>query len=369
MTTTTTAASLHYAPAGAFHADLKRAVDGYFVRTGRSPRGGLALGVQGLVLLTWLGGSWALLVFAGPGPVTAVLLAISTGLAVAGVGFGVMHDANHGASSGRRWLNRLLAYSVDLIGGSSYLWRQRHNLLHHTWPNVAGLDADGDAGAFLRLAPTQPLRWAHRWQWLYAWPLYGIFALKWWVADDWKELASGRVGGHAYARPRGRELAFLLLGKLAFYGWAIVVPFALHPTLAALGLWLLASATAGVVLSTVFQLAHCVEDTAHPDARGGLALGEDWAAHQVRATVDFARGNRLLGWYVGGLNFQVEHHLFPKVSHVHYRALSPLVEEVCRAHGVPFQARPTLRAAVAANLRWLRALGRLPVVAPRSGPA
>jgi len=120
-----------------------------------------------------------------------------------------------------------------------------------------------------------------------------------------------------------------------------------------------------VVLSTVFQLAHCVEDAAHPDGRGGLDLQEDWATHQVHATVDFARGNRLLGWYVGGLNFQVEHHLFPTVSHVHYRALAPIVERVCLAHRVRYVARPTLAAALGANARWLRALGRRPVEAAR----
>jgi linoleoyl-CoA desaturase len=361
------AAELRYAAAGPFHAELKREVDGYFSRTGRSPRGGFALAGKGLVLLAWLGASWGALVFGHPGGAAAVLLAISLGLAVAGVGFDVMHDANHGSSANRSWVNRLLGYSVDLMGGSSYLWRQKHNVLHHTWPNAAGLDTDGDAGAFLRLAPTQPLRPPHRWQWLYAWPLYGLFALKWWLADDYKELVTGRIGGHAYQRPRGWDLALLLLGKAAFYAWAIVLPLALHPGLAALALWLGASATAGVVLSTVFQLAHCVEDAAHPDARGGLTLGEDWATHQVHATVDFARGNRLLGWYVGGLNFQIEHHLFPKVSHVHYRELSPIVERVCRAHGVRYLARPTLWAALAANVRWLKALGRLPEVAAR-GP-
>jgi linoleoyl-CoA desaturase len=364
-----TTPTVRFAPRGAFHAELNRCVDAHFAARSRSPRGGRALAVKSLVLAAWLLGSWALLLFAHPGPAAAVLLAVSAGLAMAGVGFDVMHDANHGASSGRRWVNRLLGYSLDLIGGSSYLWRQKHNVLHHTWPNVAGLDTDGDAGAFLRLAPTQPLRRAHRWQWLYAWPLYGLFALKWWLADDWRELAAGRIGGHAYPRPRGWDLALLVLGKATFYAWAIVLPFALHPTPAALGLWLLAAATAGVVLSTVFQLAHCVEDAAHPDGRGGLELGDDWAAHQVHATVDFARGNRLLGWYVGGLNFQIEHHLFPTVSHVHYPALAPLVEGVCLAHGVRYLARPSLWAALEANVRWLRALGRLPVVAPRASPA
>ena len=361
---TATVAALRYADGGAFRAELEAEVDGYFLRTGRSPRGGLAMGAKVVALTGWLAASYALLVFGSPGPLAAVALAVSAGLALAGVGFDVMHDANHGSVSRRAWVNQALSFSADLIGASSYLWRQKHNVLHHTWPNVDGLDADGDAGASLRLTPAQPLRRLHRWQWLYAWPLYGVFMVKWWLYDDYRELLTGRIGGRAFPRPRGGALALALLGKALFTTWALLLPLWLHPTWAAVALWLLAAGTAGLVLASVFQVAHCAEETAHPDARAGLTLPEDWATHQVLATVDFARGNRLLGWYVGGLNFQIEHHLFPRVSHVHYRALAPLVERVCRAHGVRYLVRPSLRAALRANVRWLVALGRPAPAAP-----
>jgi linoleoyl-CoA desaturase len=162
-------------------------------------------------------------------------------------------------------------------------------------------------------------------------------------------------------RPRGRELVALLAGKVVFVGWAIVIPLLVFRSGWALALFLLGALTLGLVLSTVFQLAHAVPAAAfHAVTSGEVRLPTGWAEHQVRATVDFAPSNRLLGWYVGGLNFQVEHHLLPDVCHVHYPALAGLVEETCRAHGVPYRSVPTLRAAIAAHHRHLRALGRRP---------
>jgi len=346
-----------FPPGGAFHADLKREVAEHFRRTGRPTRGGWAIGLKVAAMLLFLAGSYLALLLAPVGGAGAALLAASVGLAIAGVGFNVMHDANHGSLSARPWVNRALSWALDLIGGSSWLWRHKHNVLHHTWPNVAGMDTDGDAGPVLRLAPQQPARGFHRLQHLYAWPLYGVFALKWWFHDDLRELVTGRIGGHRYPRPRGRALAGMILCKALFFTWAFLLPALLHPTLWLLPLWLLASATAGVVLAAVFQLAHCVGEVAHPEARAGQALDADWAVLQVSTTADFARGGRVLSWCVGGLNFQVEHHLFPGICHVHYRDLAPIVERICLAHGLPYRAQPTLRAALSANLRWLRELG------------
>jgi linoleoyl-CoA desaturase len=263
-----------------------------------------------------------------------------------------MHDANHGASAKRPGWNRALSFSADLIGGSSAVWRHKHNVLHHGFTNVEGLDADLDAGGLLRLAPGQPRRRLHRYQHLYAWALY------------LRDVAAGRVGGQPFPRPRGLDLAALLLGKALFLGWAVLLPVALHPTWWLVPLALLAVGTLGLALATVFQLAHAVGEAAFV-APGAGALPVDWATHQVTTTVDFARGNRLLGWYLGGLNFQVVHHLFPRVSHVHYPALAPLVEAACRAHGVRYRAWPGFGAALAANVRWLRRMGG-PAGAPGS---
>jgi linoleoyl-CoA desaturase len=347
---------VHFATPGAFHADLRRRVEGWFERTGRSQKANGAMRLKTAVVLAWAAASWGLLVLAPVGPWWAVPLAVSLGLALAGIGFNVMHDANHGSWSKHPRVNATLAFTSDLLGASSWLWRQKHNVLHHSYANIAGMDPDVEAGGFLRLAPAQPVHAWHRFQHLYAWPLYGVFMVKWWFADELRDLVTGRIEGHPFPRPRGWDLAALVLGKVLFLAWAVAIPLALHPTWAILPYWLLAAGTLGIVLASVFQLAHCVVDADFVTAPGG-AIPHDWAAHQVSASVDFARSSRLLAWYLGGLNFQVEHHLFPKICHVHLPALAPIVEATCREHGIRYRAQPTLRRALAANVRWLWLMG------------
>jgi linoleoyl-CoA desaturase len=237
------------------------------------------------------------------------------------------------------------------------VWRFKHNVHHHTYANVDGMDTDIDAAPFLRLAPSQALGALHRWQHLSAWPLYGVLGLKWWFFDDVVNLARGRIGPHPFPRPRGRELAAVVAGKAVFVTWAIGVPLLVFRSGWVVVLFVFGALTLGVVLSTVFQLAHAVPAaTFHAAAAGDQRMPTGWAEHQVRATVNFAPSNRLLGWYLGGLNFQIEHHLLPDVCHVHYPRLAGMVEETCRAHGVRYNSEPTLRAAIAAHYRFLRAL-------------
>jgi linoleoyl-CoA desaturase len=347
---------VHFSPRSAFGDELQERAHAYFEDAGRSRRGGLRMLAKSGVILGWLAASWSLLMFASPAPWAAGLLAVSLGLALAGVGFSVMHDANHGSYSERPWVNRLMSLSLDLIGASSFLWRMKHNVLHHTYTNVHGLDADLEVGEpFLRFAPWQARRPWHRFQHLYVWLLYAISPWNWLLVEDFRELATGLVAGQQGAPVRGRPLWVALAGKLVFVTWAIVLPVWLHPTWALVPLAVVAMGTLGIVLAVVFQLAHCVgeAEVAEPGAvQGG------WAEHQLSTTVDFDRRNRVLSWYVGGLNFQVEHHLFPKVSHLHYPALSAIVEETARRHGLAYRCQPTLGSAIAANVRWLRTLGR-----------
>jgi linoleoyl-CoA desaturase len=248
-----------------------------------------------------------------------------------------------------------MSFTLDLMGASSFLWRLKHNVLHHTYPNISGFDPDIEAGSpMLRLAPWQPRRPHHRFQHLYVWLLYGLFPLQWWFLHDIRELVTGRIGGHQFPRARGRTLFAAIAGKALFVSWAFVLPAFFHPWWALLLCWGLAIVTLGNVLAAVFQLAHCVGEA---EFLGSSSVESDWAEHQIATTVDFARGNGLLGWYLGGLNFQVEHHLFPRVCHLHYPALARIVEETCRAHGVRYRCEPTLGDALAANWRWLRRMG------------
>lgn len=363
------AGKVTFAADGGFYRDLKRRVDEDLRAAGLSPQDSPRMVLKTAVLLLWLVASYVLLVFAAATVWQGALLAVSLALAMAGVGFGIQHDANHGAYSRRGAVNRCLGLTLDLLGGSSYVWQWKHNILHHTYPNLSGADDDIDVGPFARLAPAQPRYRFHRFQQVYLWALYGFLGPKWHLVDDFKSVTGGRIAGHPFPRPRGLDLLSLVAGKALFFGWAFAIPMLFHPWWVVLAFYGATAFLVGIVLSVVFQLAHCVEEAdfpARPSDAGPIPSG--WAVHQVQTTVDFARGNRLLTWYVGGLNFQVEHHLFPRICHVHYPRISRVVEEVCAAHGVRYAAHDGLFAAIRSHWRWLERMGR-PVPVPAAVPA
>lgn len=342
-----------------FYRDVRQRIDRYFRSTGRRPRDCPQMYVKTAVVFGWFAASYAILVFC---PLTwwlAVPLVISLGLSMAAVGFNIQHDGGHRAYSRRPWINKLAALTLDLLGGSSYFWARKHNSIHHSYANITGYDDDIDLGALARLSPHQR-RWKiHRLQHFYLWALYACMAVKWHLYDDFRDLITGRVGGRPFARPTRLDLATFIAGKVVFFSLAFVVPLLLHPVWAVVVCYLAASAVQSVVLSVVFQLAHCAEEAAFPlPQEDTQRMKAAWAVHQVEATVDFARDSRLLSWFIGGLNFQIEHHLFPQVCHVHYPAISRLVEETCREHGVRHTAHETLLGGLASHFRWLRRMGR-----------
>jgi linoleoyl-CoA desaturase len=345
--------------AGPFHQILKARVDQYLEGSGRSPRDLPGMYVKTAVILAWFVASYAWLVFGASGPWGMVAGCVSLGLAMAGIGFSIMHDANHGSYSDRKLINRLLGWTLDIVGGSSYVWSWKHNIFHHSHPNVVGLDEDIDIQPLGRFAPGQRSHAAHRFQHLYVWVLYGLLPIKWHFIDDFRNLVSGRIGQQKMPRPSAWKLTGLLGGKLLFYSWALVVPLLFHPLWQfALG-YALTSFVLGVTLSTVFQLAHCVEEASFSEVpTHSPTFPHDWAEHQVETTVDFARGNPLVSWYLGGLNFQVEHHLFPRVSHLHYPALSRIVEKTCQEHGIRYRSHGSVGAALKSHFRWLKHMGR-----------
>jgi linoleoyl-CoA desaturase len=340
-----------------FLTTLRTRVDAYFAHSGRRERDCGRMYLKTAVILAWFAAAYGLLVFAAPAWWLAVPLAVALGVAIAAVGFNIAHDGGHHAYSDRPWVNRLAALSLDLIGASSYLWHWKHGVFHHTYPNVEGQDTDITNEPVARFSPHQTRRWFHRWQHLYLWPAYALTAPRWHLYTDFLEVIRGRIGPHKIPRPKGRDLAAFLLGKVVSIGLLLAVPMFFHPWWVVLLFYLLVTGVAGVVLSVVFQLAHCVGEAGFPLPAGGQ-MGDAWAAHQVHTTVDFARTSRALTWLLGGLNFQVEHHLFPRVCHVHYPALAVIVEQTCREFGVRYAAHGSFLDGVAAHFRWLRELGR-----------
>jgi|WetSurMetagenome_2_1015567.scaffolds.fasta_scaffold44452_2 linoleoyl-CoA desaturase len=350
---------LKFEPHDEFHRAIRARVDEYFRATGLRPRGDHRLYLKTAIALGWMFAAYLLLVFAASNWWQALLGVLSLGVAMPCVGFNVMHDGGHNAFSERRWVNRLAAATVDLLGGSSYVWATKHNIVHHTYTNITDHDDDITIGILGRLTPQQPLRSFHRFQQWYIWPFYGLIPFKWYFVDDFRDVIRGRVSDYPMPRPSGSELAIFVGGKLLYLCLAFWVPLSLHPAWAVLGCYAATSFVEGVVLAVVFQLAHVVEEASFPmpDPQTGR-MASHWAAHQVETTVDYARASRFATWFVGGLNYQIEHHLLPHVCHVHYPALAGVVEATCREFGVRYQYRQTFSAAVASHFRWLRRMGR-----------
>lgn len=351
--------ALKFARNNEFQAELRRRVDEYFERTGKRRRDVPLMYFKTTTIFVLLGVAYWLLVFVAGTWWQAIPLAALVGLAVAGIGLNVQHDGSHGAYSEYNWINKAMSMCMDLIGASSYLWRYKHVLYHHTYTNVTGVDTDIELGALARVSPHQPRRAFHRFQQFYIWPLYFIMAIKWQIFDDWWEMARGTMAGHQFPRAKGWDLATFLAGKFVFLSLAFGIPMLFHPVLYVIAMYAVSAGVTGVVLAVVFQLAHCVEGAEFPmPAEGTVELENAWAIHQVITTVDFARRSRLMAWLLGGLNFQIEHHLLPRICHVNFPALSKIVEETCHKYGVKFNEHITFFDGIVSHFRWLKRMGQ-----------
>ena len=356
---------LKFGDDNAFQLELRRRVEEYFRTTGRRQRDCWRMYVKTAILLAGFAGSYLLLVFVAQTWWQGLLLAILLGLSAAGIGFNIQHDGGHHAYSTSPWVNTLMAMTLELIGGSSYLWRWKHGVFHHTYVNITGHDTDVDLGILARLTPHRRRLAFHRWQHLYLWPLYGLLAIKGQLLDDFRKLLTGRISNQPFPRPTGRELMIFVAGKAVFFTLAFGIPLRFHSVGVILFYYAVAGLVTGTVLSVVFQVAHCVAEAAFPMPRASTGrIDHAWAIHQAETSVDFARRSRMVTWLVGGLNFQIEHHLFPRISHINYPVISKLVEETCRDFGIRYTAYKSFRAGLASHFRWLRRMGMPDTTAP-----
>jgi len=320
------------------------------------------LHLKAIAILSLVATSYWVLVISDSVLPVRVVAAVALAVSLVAVGTGIMHDANHGSFSRRRWVNRTLAYSSDALGASSLLWRVQHNTLHHGNTNVVGHDADLELGPFARLAPTQRWHWWYRAQHIYIWPLYGFLALKNLLIADLVTVVSGRLDGKRLREPmNARTVVTITAGKLAHLGWAVVVPLIFNPWQVVLIFYLGCSWLVGFVLAVTFQLAHCV-DIAELPAPEQLRRGDHFAVHQLQTTADIAATTPVVGhffrWLVGGLDHQIEHHLAPGLPHTAYPTISRRFREQCRLQGVAYKLHPGVLAAVRSHARWLHTMSR-----------
>lgn len=295
-----------------------------------------------------------------------LLLNIVIGIGMAGVGMNVMHDGNHGSYSTKSWLNKFMGGSIYILAGNVYNWQVQHNVLHHTYTNIHGHDEDLEAGRIMRFTKQAEWRRFHKFQHYYSVFLYGLLTFNWAITTDFLQMKRYLKRKLSYGEERSSKFLWttLIITKVIYFSIWIVIPMILGITWwkVLLG-FLVMHYTAGVILSVVFQLAHVVEDISYPEPNDEGEIENTWAIHQLFTTANFAPKNWLVNYYTGGLNHQVEHHLFPNISHVHYDKISKIVKETAHEFELPYMEFKTMREAVASHFKHLKELGQNPQLA------
>ncbi|MBT8270552.1 MAG: acyl-CoA desaturase [Bacteroidia bacterium] len=293
-------------------------------------------------------------------------LYITSGLGMAGIGMGIMHDAIHGSYSRNQNVNKYLGYTMNLIGANATVWRIQHNVLHHTYTNIDGADDDINAPFFLRFSPHAKRNSLHRFQHLYVWFFYGLSTISWVTAKDFIRLVRYKNMGFLNETNEFRnELFKVIAWKLFYYSYALIIPLLVVP----LSPWIIILAflsmhfVTGLLISIVFQVAHIMPNTEFPLPDADGTISGDWAFHQLATTTNFSPKSRIFSWFIGGLNYQIEHHLLPNVCHIHYKKISGIVARTAMEYGISYNIKKSFAAAVIDHVGMLRKLGKMQPVA------
>ena len=342
----------------AFYSALRHNVEQYFEDKKMAKTGNWLLFSKTIIFLTAAVGLYVWVVFFTPASVfLSLLLCGIAGANTAFIGFNIMHDASHGSYSENPKLSNALSYTMNLLGSSAFFWNTKHNILHHTFTNIDGVDADIVQTKLLRLAPSQQWRPVHRFQHIYSVPLYAISHAVWIFFNDFEKYFSKKVLNMPIRNFDLRQHIIFWTTKVLYTTVYLIIPtivVGFWPTIIGFGVM---SAVCGITITVVFQLAHVVEITEFEDGTHDIEVESEWAVHQLNTTANFATHSPVLSWFLGGLNFQVEHHLFPKISHVHYPALQKIVRSTCEQYHVRYRSFPTLFQAINSHFRMLYVMG------------
>lgn len=349
-----------------FYETVKKRVEAYFTDNKISRHANGKMILKSVLLLSGYILSFVCIVLFHPSMPVSFALWTFMGITLAGIGMSVMHDANHGAYSENKNVNTWMGYTLNLLGGTVFNWKLQHNILHHTYTNIVHMDDDIDDKAVMRFSPHTKLKFFQRLQFVYAFFFYGLLTLYWAIGKDFVQFIKYTSNGvNAGNRQQNViTLARIIYGKCIYFFVFLIAPtlFFHIPFGEVVAGFLLMHFIGGVILTVVFQLAHTVEGTSHPLPTDAGTIENCWAIHQMNTTVNFSRQNKWISWYVGGLNFQVEHHLFPKICHVHYPQIANIVKGTAEDFNIPYLENRTLGLALQSHINTLQRFGKLPSV-------
>lgn len=343
-----------------FYETLNREVKQYFEQTGQKQTGDFRLYLKSWVLIPSCLGIYLALLFVNMPVALSIALCLILGFFLACIGFNVMHDACHGSYSTSKRLNYIMGLTMNALGSNAFIWKQKHNIIHHTYTNVDGVDDDIAKSPVLRHCFSQPFKPIHKWQHIYMVPLYAVSSILWALLTDFEKYFKKEINGTKLNHFDTTEHVIFWATKILYVVFYMAIPIYVVGVGPFLIGYFVANAAMGLTMALVFQLAHVVETTQFVDAfqlEGKLSIEDAWAVHQMKTTSNFATHSKLVSWFVGGLNFQIEHHLFPRVSHIHYPALSPIVQRVAAQYGVPYNNIPRFGSAIASHFKMMKLFG------------
>lgn len=339
--------------------DLKERTNHYFLSNNIKRTGNKNLYVKSVILISSAVLTYAALIFFTLPGVVSLFLCLFLGLLLAAIGFNVMHDAAHGSFSTKKWLNDIMAYSLNIMGGNVYIWKNKHNVNHHSFTNMEGMDDDIDLAPWIRTIPSQKKYWFHRYQHIYWVLLYGATYILWVFITDFKRYFAKRIGATDLQKMSTAEHINFWLSKLLYFTLFLAIPVYKFGFLETFFGFTVMAFVCGFTLGIVFQLAHLHEDAEFLlNNEKDDNLRQDWVSHQASTTANFAIKSKMMFWFTGGLNFQVVHHIFPKISHIHYPVLNRLTKESCNKFKIKYVEYATFISALRSHVSYLKKLGR-----------
>ncbi|PRY55569.1 linoleoyl-CoA desaturase [Arcticibacter pallidicorallinus] len=343
-----------------FLATTRKRVDAYFKEGKISRNANTAMWAKTIFFLSGFIGLYILIISNAMSVGGMLVLCILLGMFCAFVGFNICHDAIHGSFSSDRRVNKLFSYVFNFIGANPYVWSITHNVVHHTYTNIPGHDEDIEvAPGLIRISEEEPVNRIQRYQHWYAFPLYGLASLSWVFRKDYKKFFQAKIGEQEMNHP-GREYFNLFFYKAVYYFLYIILPLMVLD----ITWWqfligfLVLHLAQGLTMGLIFQLAHVVEGTDFPSPNSQGNIEEAWAEHQMRTTANFATNSKLAAFFLGGLNRQIEHHLFPNICHIHYGPISRIVKQTAQEFNIPYIESPTFASALKSHLVMLRRFGK-----------
>jgi len=355
-----------------FYKDLKKRVSLYFKNNNISRFGNSSMFIKTIFMLSLYLVPYILILTVVSNTWLSLLLWTVAGFGMAGVGLSVMHDANHGAYSKHAFINKTFGFLSNMVGGSDINWRIQHNVLHHTYTNIDGMDEDIDVDGLMRFSPNQERLKIHRYQHIYAWFLYGLLTINWFFRKDYQQIYRYKKMSLLSTQniSYGRALTVIILTKIIYAFFMIVLPILISPSswyVSLIGFFVM-QFIAGFLLSVIFQTAHVVPSSEFPQPDSTGSVSNEWAINQLYNTSNFAPKSCFMSWYIGGLNFQIEHHLFPNICHIHYKQISKIVKQTAIEYNLPYYSYSTFFQAVRDHFKLLQKLGRADVLLNESVP-